>query len=73
MTTLLNRMFRNRCAACQVGQGRMCQCQGGAKVRNGKRRPMMTDTAWLWVLIVADVATLLAVGWLVAQAWRAWA
>lgn len=63
MTTLLTRMFRTRCAACQVGQGRMCQCEGAARVCNGKRqrprpRVEMSDAAWLWVIIVMDVLAL---------------
>lgn len=40
MTTLMTRLFRDRCTRCQVGQGRPCQCDGGARVRNGQRNSL---------------------------------
>lgn len=58
MTTLLTRIFRDRCVACQVDQGRMCQCEGAARIRNGRRvrsRRQLTAGQW-WVLILLGLA-----------------
>ena len=84
MSTLLSRMFRDRCTRCQVGQGRMCQCEGAAQCERGERRPLpvrrvgfrrprMSDTAWMWLLIVGNVACLVLLFRGLVAAWRAFA
>lgn len=71
MTTLLIRMFRDRCAACQVDQGRMCQCEGGAKIRNG-RRVRREVPVWVWQVLIYGASFMLVLG-LSGWLWRAWA
>ena len=87
MTTLLTRIFRARafpCTRCQVGQGRLCQCEGAARCSDGQRRalptrrvgfrwPRVSDTAWMWLLIVGNVACLVLFFRGLAAAWKAWA
>lgn len=74
MSTLLTRMFsRPRapvCADCQVGQGRDCACRPSRKV--GFRWPSLSDTAWLWLLIVLDVAALVLAFKVIARIVRSW-
>jgi hypothetical protein len=70
MTTLLTRMFKDRCTRCQVGQGRACSCRAYQRVK----RQRMSDTAKLWLLIVYNVATLVLVVWAahaMAERWLA--
>lgn len=71
MTTLLTCMFRDRCVACQVGQGRMCQCEGGAKIRNG-RRVRREIPVWVLQLAIYGASIALVVG-LARWLWGAWA
>lgn len=61
MTTLMTRMFRDRCTRCQVGQGRSCSCR--------KPRRPLTMTEWWWILL-----TLLGGFWgvVVGAMWSAW-
>lgn len=56
MKSIPNRMFRTSCAGCQVGQGRLCQCEGAARVSNGKRRRPrfeITRTSFWWAALIA--------------------
>lgn len=64
----------DRCTECQVSQGRLCQCEGTARVSNGRRvRPRLTDTQIVWLLVVFDVAVLVGAFLLLRAAWKAWA
>lgn len=55
MTTLLTRMFRDRCSNCQVEQGRHCQC------RKRRARREMTSGEWWFVILVVLACFWLAV------------
>ncbi len=84
MSTLLTRLFaRPRvCTRCQVGQGRMCQCEGVARVDCGRplparkvgfRWPRVSDTTIVLALVVYDILAWVGAWHLATWAWRAWA
>ena len=72
MTTLMTRILRDpqHCALCQLGQGRACVCEEKCR-RTPKQKPRrpVSDTEWIWLLIVADVACLVGA----VALWRAFA
>lgn len=56
MTTLMTRMFRARCTGCQVGQGRLCQCQDSARVCRSQRarfRFEVSSAQFWWTVLIA--------------------
>lgn len=68
------RTFSAPCVGCQVGQGRMCQCEGAARVCNGKRqrpRARFEMPVWAWQVLIygASFALVVGTGWAL---WRAW-
>lgn len=71
MTTLLSRMLRDRCVACQHGQGRLCQCEGAARICSGKRRRPrfeVSTTQFWWTVLIGLSGFWGVVGW---RAWEA--
>lgn len=67
MTTLLSRVFRDRCTRCQLGQGRNCNC---AKARKSRREITATGF-WRMVLLAMAVGY----GWMFWQlgvVWKVW-